>query len=193
MAAAFSTRTRADATSVLSGLAPGFSADPFMRWLYPDPHAFLTHFPCVMDHFGGRGFEHGAAYSDEGGTTAALWLPPDVHPDEENLVACFENTVAPEKHAALFATFEQMDRFHPTEPCWDLAFIATDPAVQGKALGSALLAHCLEACDADGRPAHLESTNPSNLSLYRRHGFEEIGVIEAEGVPPLCPMLRPVP
>ncbi|RYH08530.1 N-acetyltransferase [Tropicimonas sp. IMCC6043] len=182
---------RSEADGVLSALTLGFVADPFMRWLYPEPDAFLKHFPRVMDLFGGRAFDHGAAHRNDDCSAGALWLPPGVHPDEENLVAYFEQTVAPDKHDALFATFEQMDGFHPETPCWHLAFIAVDPALQGKGIGSVLMEAALRQCDADGRPAYLESTNPANLSLYRRFGFEQVGVIETGRAPPLFPMFRP--
>lgn len=178
------------AARVLQGLTLGFVADPFMRWLYPEPDAFLTHFPRVMNYYGGGAFRHDAAYHNEACTAAALWLPPGVHPDEDNLIDCFQKTVAADKLDALFATFEQMDQYHPDEPCWHLAFIAVDASCRGKGLGSKLLATCLTACDADGRLAYLESTNPANLSLYRRFGFEQTGTIQAEGAPPLFPMLR---
>ncbi|MGB3147315.1 MAG: GNAT family N-acetyltransferase [Paracoccaceae bacterium] len=187
----FSIATRSEADQLLSGLTLGFAADPFMRWLYPEPQEFLTHFPRVMDFFGGRGFEHGSAYRNVDCTAGALWLPPEVHPDEEKLVACFEETVAREKHAALFSTFELMDKYHPAEPCWHLAFIAVDPALQGKGMGSALLEACLRDCDSDGRPAYLESTNAANLTLYQRFGLEQIGLIETDHAPPLFPMFRP--
>lgn len=186
----FKTANRSHAAKVLNSLTLGFSADPFMRWLYPDPSEFLLHFPRVMNFFGGRAFENDGAYRNEDCTACALWLPPDIHPDEEQLVRCFEETVARDKHEALFATFEQMDRFHPKEPCWHLAFVAVDPAAQGIGLGSALLQACLNDCDKDGRPAYLESTNPANLPLYRRLGFEQIGLIETDQAPPLFPMLR---
>lgn len=182
---------RAEADRVLSCLALGFAADPVMRWLYPEPTSFLADFPRVADLFGGRAFEHSAAYRNDDFTAAALWLPPGVHPDEEGLVACFEKTVATDKLDRLFSLFEQMARYHPDEPCRHLAFIAVDPARQGKGLGAALLEEGLRHCDRDGIPAYLESTNPANLSLYRRYGFEQIGLIEADSAPSLFPMLRP--
>ncbi|WP_083347755.1 GNAT family N-acetyltransferase [Ruegeria halocynthiae] len=184
------TSNRSEADSLLSGLALGFSADPFMRWLYPEPGDFLTNFPRVMDFFGGRAFEHDSAFRNDDFTAGALWLPPRIHPDEEQLVACFEQTVAPEKHDALFETFEQMDKYHPDEDCWHLAFIAVDPYRQGKGLGSTLLESCLRRCDEDGRPAYLESTNPANLPMYKRFGFQELGLIKADQAPPLFPMFR---
>ena len=188
----FSISNRAEADRVLSCLSLGFSADPVVRWFYPEPASFLAHFPRVADLFGGRAFEHSAAYRNDDLTAAALWLPPGVHPDEERLIPWFKKTVAADKLDRLFSLFEQMDRYHPVEPCRHLAFIAVDPARQGKGLGAALLEEGLRQCDRDGIPAYLESTNPANLSLYRRYGFEQIGLIEAEGAPSLFPMLRPV-
>jgi ribosomal protein S18 acetylase RimI-like enzyme len=69
--------------------------------------------------------------------------------------------------------------------------IGVDPAHQGKGHGDALMRHALEQCDRDGLPAYLESTNPRNLSLYRRHGFEALGTIQASSSPSVVPMLRP--
>lgn len=187
----FSISNRSEATKALSSLTLGFAADPVVRWLYPEPDTFLTHFPRLADLFGGGAFDHGAAYRNADFTSTALWLPPGVHPDEEGLVAHFQGSVASEKLDRLFSLFEQMGEFHPDDPCWHLAFIAVDPARQGKGIGSALLKQSLEQCDRDGVSAYLESTNPANLSLYRRHGFEQIGLIEAEDAPPLFPMVRP--
>lgn len=187
----FSIVSRSEADPALSAVTLGFAADPLVRWFYPEPNSFLAHFPRVVDLFGGRALDHGAAHCSDDFTATALWLPPGIHPDEDGLVALFEATVAEDKRDRLFSLLEQMGSYHPHDPCWHLAFIAVDPARQGKGLGSALLAESLRQCDRDGLPAYLESTNPANLSLYRRHGFEQIGLIEVEGAPPLFPMVRP--
>ena len=86
---------------------------------------------------------------------------------------------------------EQMDRFHPTEPVWYLPLIAADPAHRGRGLGTALMEAAIAVIDADGRPAYLESSNPRNIPLYRRFGFESIGEIRTKTSPVLTPMLRP--
>jgi hypothetical protein len=65
-----------------------------------------------------------------------------------------------------------------------LAFSA-DPA------GSTLLRHGLVQCDRDHVAAYLESTNPANIPLYRRHGFEVLTTIQLGSSPPIFPMLRP--
>ena len=44
--------------------------------------------------------------------------------------------------------------------------------------------------DRDGLPAYLESSNPANISLYERHGFEVMGRIRVADSPVMTPMLR---
>ena len=88
------------------------------------------------------------------------------------------------------ALFERMAGFRPREPHWYLPLIGVDPAHQGKGCGAALLSFALASCDRDHLPAYLESTNPRNVSLYKRHGFEPLGTIQVGQSPPLVPMLR---
>jgi GNAT superfamily N-acetyltransferase len=80
--------------------------------------------------------------------------------------------------------------FHPTEPHWYLPFIGVDVTKQGRGYGSALLRHALERCDRIGLPAYLDATSPLNKPLHERHGFEELGVIQASSSPPMWPMQR---
>ena len=83
-----------------------------------------------------------------------------------------------------------MEEFHPKEPHWYLPMIGVDPSRQGQGYGSALLKAALKRCDADGLPAYLESSNPRNVPLYERHGFEVIGEIKPDDHPGLTPMYR---
>jgi ribosomal protein S18 acetylase RimI-like enzyme len=65
-----------------------------------------------------------------------------------------------------------LERRHPPKPPhWYLATLGTDPAAQGRGLGTAVLAPVLEECDRDGVGAYLESSNESNLDYYSRFGF----------------------
>jgi GNAT superfamily N-acetyltransferase len=68
--------------------------------------------------------------------------------------------------------------------------VADTLEVQGRGVGSALLRHALAACDRGGMPAYLESSNPKNVPLYQRHGFEVIGAIQAGNAPTIDPLLR---
>lgn len=84
----------------------------------------------------------------------------------------------------------QMDNFHPKEPCWYLPMIAADPFATGQGLGAALMKHALAIIDSAGLPAYLESSNPRNISLYARHGFEAMGEIQVGSSPVMTPMHR---
>jgi ribosomal protein S18 acetylase RimI-like enzyme len=167
-----------------------FAADPVARWCWPEAHQYLAAMPDFARAFGGRAFTHDAAHCTDDCTGAALWLPPDVHPDETAIGAVLERTAPAALLADLGAVFERMAAFHPNGPHWYLPLIAVDPAHQGKGHGSALLSHALTQCDRDHLPAYLESTNPRNISLYKRHGFEVLGTIQVGQSPPLTPMLR---
>jgi GNAT superfamily N-acetyltransferase len=126
----------------------------------------------------------------EGARAAALWLLPGVEPDGDAIEALIGETVEAEKIPDVAAMFEEMEKYHPSEPCWYLPMIAADPAHMGRGLGAALMKHALARCDADGMTAYLESSNPRNISLYERHGFEVMGEIRSGKIPVMTPMIR---
>jgi GNAT superfamily N-acetyltransferase len=184
------TLTELDAERAMAVLTLAFSSDPASRWTWPEPHRYLATFPDFARAFGGAAFAHGTAYGVGSLAGVALWLPPDVHPDQEALTSLIESTVDQGLLGRIFATFEQMSAYHPTEPHWYLPLIGIDPVQQGRGYGSRLLAHGLAQCDRDGALAYLESTNPANIPLYERHGFEVLGAVQSAGSPPIVPMLR---
>lgn len=184
------TATPAQESPAVGVVVLAFSADPAARWSYPDPDQYLRHFPAFVRAIGGKAFEHGSAHYAEGFSGAALWLPPDVHPDQDALVSLVERTVSESLLKNVFGVIEEMGRYHPEEPHWYLPLIAVDPSRQGQGHGSALLRHALAGCDRDHLPAYLESSNPRNIPLYERHGFERLGTIQVGTSPPIVPMLR---
>jgi ribosomal protein S18 acetylase RimI-like enzyme len=181
----------ADENRAAAAVLMGFSTDPAARWMYPEPGDYLKHFPKFIKGFAGKAFESSAAFCTEDFAGAALWLPPGVHPDEEPIISLIEETVDDRIKDDLFAVFEQMGAFHPEEPHWYLPMIGVDTARQSRGIGSALMRHALEICDREGLPAYLESSNPRNIPLYERHGFEKIGLIQVGSSPPITPMVRP--
>jgi len=184
------TVTPSSADQAIGTVVLAFSADPVARWFYPDPHQYLLHLPSFVRAFAGKAFEHNSAYYVDGYLGAALWLPPDIHPDEDALVALLQRTIPEENQQEIFAFIEQMDSSHPSESHWYLPMIGVDPAKQGNGYGSALLKHALERCDGEGKLAYLESSSPKSIPLYQRHGFELLGTIQVGKSPPLFPMLR---
>ena len=152
--------------------------------------AASRNFSACCQAFGGNAFAEGSAYFADGYAGAALWLPPGIAPDEERLISIIEGAAPDSIKGDLFGVFEQMDKYHPKEPHWYLPLIGVDPLHQGNGVGSALMKHAVSVCDKDGVIAYLESSNPRNISLYERHGFEIIGEIQVGSSPTMRPMLR---
>jgi ribosomal protein S18 acetylase RimI-like enzyme len=87
--------------------------------------------------------------------------------------------------------FGAMEKVHPHEPHMYLPAVGIAPEWQGRGFGAALLRPVLERCDRQRLPAYLESSNPRNLVLYERHGFETIEELSvAKDAPPLWRMWR---
>lgn len=181
----------ADKARLLHTLVLGFSADPMARWASPEAATYLDRRHEFFDAFGGAAFEHESAFVADDGAAVATWLPPGVEPDGAVMAAIMDEQTPAHRKGEMDALVEQMDRFHPKEPHWYLPLIAADPAYRGRGLGTALMDAAIARIDADGRPAYLESSNPRNIPLYQRFGFEIIGEIQAGTSPVLTPMLRP--
>lgn len=178
-------RDRAIATLVLA-----FTADPFVRWIYPDASQYLAHFPEALSAFGGVAFGHDGVWQLGDFAAVALWLPPGIEPGGDATVTLFEATVDSRIFDDLLGVFAQMDQAHPTIPHWYLPWFGVDCMRQGQGLGSFLMAPCLETVDKDHLPAYLDSTNPRNVAFYQRHGFEVTGQRQAGSSPPIISMLR---
>ncbi len=179
--------------------AEGFYDDPLMSWVLRDDARRLEQLAYV---FGGLVDdvlpERGEVWLADA-SSVALWRAPG-----------FDHTGAtddPEAQAAVAAAFldgpfepGELERFgvlgeamagaHPHEEHWYLNVVSTLPSRQGHGLGSTILRAVLDRCDADGRPAYLESSNPRNVSLYLRHGFDVTGEIALPDGPSLIPMWR---
>jgi ribosomal protein S18 acetylase RimI-like enzyme len=177
-------------TQVLGTIALAFNSDPMVRWFYPSPGDYLDYMPRLTMGFAAGAFRSGTVFVTDGLEGASLWLPPGVGPDIEALEKLFAETIRPEISAELEDFIGQFGRFHIEEPHWYLPVIGVEPLHHGQGLGAALLDHALAICDQDALPAYLESSNPRNISLYQRHGFERIGEIQAGSSPVVTPMLR---
>jgi GNAT superfamily N-acetyltransferase len=179
-----------DENAVVGSIIAAFLTDPVARWLYPETHQYLAVMGSLIKAFAGKAFPNGSAYFVEGYGGAALWLPPNVLPNEEALLTMLRSTISEQRLEHALMLFEKMGSGHPKEPHWYLPLIGVDPTRQARGYGSALMTHTLQRCDSEQKLAYLESSNPRNLSLYIRHGFELIGTIQAGDSPPMFPMLR---
>ncbi|WP_043232829.1 N-acetyltransferase [Bosea sp. LC85] len=183
--------SRAEESAVSAVIALAFAADPMARWSLRDAQTYLAVMPDLIRAFGAAAYDSDSADVSEDFGGAALWLPPGVEPDIETLERLIRENADPAILSEVDAIFDAMERYHPKVPHWYLPLIGADPARQGQGIGSALMRHALARCDAEGAAAYLESSNPRNISLYQRHGFDILGTIQAGSSPVVTPMLRP--
>jgi GNAT superfamily N-acetyltransferase len=188
-----------DAAAVATISAAAFYDDPVMRWAFPNADARLVQLHAVFnglvrDYVPDRGTVH---VLDDGCVT--FWRAPDfaygsaapADADGDGAAeAMDEDLFPPDVLERLIALDAAMAAAHPHEPHWYLNVIGTLPERQGTGLGARILVPVLAICDTDGLPSYLESSNPRNMTLYRRQGFEQTGEIPLPDGPSLYPMWR---
>jgi len=179
-----------DHAMAINAFVLGFVSDPVMRWLWPNPKDYLDTMPRFAEAFGGKAFALNTAHLADGGKAAATWLPPEEDGDPDSVVNVLTNSLPADRLDDILGVLEQMDTYHPHDPCWYLAIIAADANYLGRGLGAALMKHALLAADEAGLPAYLESSNIRNVAFYERHGFEVMGEIQVGTSPVVRPMFR---
>lgn len=177
-------------------LARAFEPDPVSRYLFPlafrRSRGLRAFFRCQLRSdllaFGG-------VYTTDEHAGMAAWAPPG-KPMASGVRGIL--SVLPVVPYVLGAAtpralkfLARMEAVHARDPHWYLATLGTEPALQGRGIGGALLAPVLARCDREGMPAQLESSNPRNVPFYRRQGFEVIDEFQvASGAPVLAVMRR---
>jgi len=187
--------TRDELPAVGRALAEAFDDDPVWRWIAPPcrnwkdlaARWFATEAANQFDGFG-------EVWVDDDLLGAAIWCKPG------RWRATTRQTVRLAGPSIRFLrggllrgmrTVNVLEKAHPWEQHWYLGYLGTDPAAQGRGIGSALLTPVLDRADEEGLPAYLESSKKANLAFYARHGFETSGEpMRARSGPPLFPMWR---
>ncbi len=182
---------------VLSRLfAASFLSDPVFDWIArrgPGRAQALERFFFWLLRI--RVIPFGEVWMSEG--AAAAWLPPDTSADsggffeQMKLLAPYVRLCGLPRLARGPALAEAMEKNHPAEPHFYLAYIAVAPRLQGLGLGGTLLGATLSHADAAAMPAYLENSNPRNARLYERCGFIARRNIAPPGGPPVISMWRP--
>jgi ribosomal protein S18 acetylase RimI-like enzyme len=183
-----------DATTIGRVFGLGFEDDPVLSWVFRDPGrvqkltAMFTF--LVAEDFGPT------TWTTDG--AAAAWRAPDaVERADDHLDRFFGAMQAADADDDDFGRLavmgEAVEAAHPTTPHWYLGVLATLPERRAQGLGSALLRESLAVVDAARQPAYLESSNPRNITLYERHGFEVTGRIDIDRGDEvfMTPMWRP--
>lgn len=190
--------TAADRGLLASSLASAFSEDPLFTWMAgagpgkPLEPKMRLMFGAFLKRDLGRP-DHLVFMSNDG-SGAAIWKAPtkwkmptgDLVRSMPAMLRAF-GTRMPKMVTAINA----IEKVHPKEEHYYLEGLGTRKDLQSTGVGSAVIGHMLERCDAEGLPAYLESSNVKNVPFYARHGFEATGVIDVgEGAPTVTAMWR---
>ncbi len=185
----------ADIPALTDTLARAFMDDPVACWSCPVERLRMG----VLERFQSARLrqllKYGEIWMSSDRACAALWAPPGhwrttVREDLEIARAVMHPRLLgrlPLSVAGLLG----IERKHPRQPPhWYLAVLGTEPAAQGRGLGSAVLGRVLEQCDADGVAAYLESSKERNIDFYARHGFKVMEELRLPRGPRMWPMWR---
>lgn len=190
-----------DAQELSDLIALAFHDLPPSTWLVPDPAARREIFPDYFRLYVDHAFEVGAVYTTAERSAVALWLSYDGTSHDEP-PAGYDTRLAAvtggwiDRFRAFDATLE---KHHPSgDPHDHLAILAVHPTVQGRGVGSALLAahHRTLASGAEPVAAYLEAAGLDSRRLYARHGYQDLPhtIPFPDGTPAtamMYPMWRP--
>jgi GNAT superfamily N-acetyltransferase len=173
----------ADAATVEQTLGAAFADDPFWAWLIGPDRANSRRCGKAILAIAMAHARHGISTMTHDGQSVAIWTPPG-----KSRVTLRQ--MAPHLVGAIAALgfgglsrlgpTSAIDKMHPKEPNYYLAFLGTHPEHQGKGKGSAAMAPVLARADTEGIGCYLESSKEENLPLYERHGFVVTSVFDVD-------------
>jgi GNAT superfamily N-acetyltransferase len=168
--------TEADRARVVDTVVAAFRADPAFGYFFPGKELYDEQAPVFAGHLFDARVRHGTVWVVDGGASVAMWDPPSAVPWKQA-------PLPPETLVRLKAYDAVVHPTLPTTPYWYLGVLATHPDHSGRRLGRAVMAAGLAAASGAGLPAYLETTNPANVALYRRAGWDVVESLAVDTLP----------
>ncbi|MET7709277.1 GNAT family N-acetyltransferase [Micromonospora sp. NPDC005413] len=175
----------ADRDAVVGSLVAAFVKDPVLRYLFPDEETYPRYAAAFFGHLFDKRVHRSSIWTIGGGASVAIWEPPARQPADVPAAGHGAPKEAPYPADVLARVQGYDDTVHaalPTFPFWYLGVLGTHPDSAGRGWGRAVMRAGLDRAAADGLPAILETSNPGNVELYRRAGWEVVGSL-SEPVP----------
>ena len=191
-----------DLPAAVRMFAEAFDRDPMSVLMLPDAAQRRR----LLERGGRRQIERAmphrhvfGAYDDESLCGIAVWLPPGVAvrsaeaiPPSAVLRVLRVGLRNPRRTIRYLSTRAAAMKAAHARGAWHLAFLATDPRVQGRGVARQLLERVLRRADEDAVGVWLETYDPANPPIYERFGFRTTtDVVGDGGLPHLWIMERP--
>jgi GNAT superfamily N-acetyltransferase len=188
-----------DSAEVVEVLVSAFYDDPTWGWAFPDPSRRAEQHRRWWGLFVDGAVRFPWVWLTEGNTATSVWIPPNETDFSQEQEAAMEpllvELLGPGASRVLQAV-EMFDQAHPRGvPHFYLSLLGTHKEHRGHAYGLRLMAENLRLIDDAGMPSYLEASNPANVPLYMRYGFEVLGSFTVpDGGPEVFTMWRdPIP
>jgi ribosomal protein S18 acetylase RimI-like enzyme len=172
--------TPADRGPVIGSLVAAFVNDPVLRYMFPDDATYPRHAAAFFGHLFDKRVRQGTIWTIGHGASVAMWVAPGAKhgPPDDTLAAQLPTDAL----ARVNAYDQAVHAALPTTPFWYLGVLGTHPDHAGRRWGHAVMKAGLHRAAADGLPAILETSNPTNVEVYRRAGWKVVHVVTAEPV-----------
>ncbi|WP_319461066.1 N-acetyltransferase [Micromonospora sp. RTP1Z1] len=167
--------TPADRRRVVGSLVVAFTKDPVLRYLFPGEATYPRYAAAFFGHLFDKRVHKGTVWTIGRGASVAIWEPPAAESGspEDSLAA----HLPADALTRVRAYDEAVHAALPTAPFWYLGVLGTHPAMAGRRWGHAVMGAGLRRAAADGLPAILETSNPANVEVYRRAGWEVVRAV----------------
>jgi ribosomal protein S18 acetylase RimI-like enzyme len=162
-------------------LSRAFLNDPLNVYMLPDERDRRRLCPAHFAAFVRYGLLAGHVFTTEGSLEGvAVWFPPgrvEMQPDlmDQAGISELSSLLGAEAFGRILGFLEYLEPLHKRDvqpPHWYLLLIGVEPQRQSAGIGSTLLRTVLAQADAEQVPCYLETTQPTNVPFYRKHGFE---------------------
>ena len=187
--------TAADRQRLTATMARAFDDDPFANWFAAQDKRRARRIYDFMDVAFRLTSPHGDVYTGDGIEGGAYWAPPGKWEmgalQQMLLLPAMIRTTTVRRMPGVLSALNAVEKKHPHEPHYYLLALGVEPTLQGRSVGSQLMAPILERCDRERVPAYLESSKEKNIPLYERNGFEVTEEFRVpNGGPPIWLMWR---
>ena len=176
-------------------LVSAFYDDPTWSWAFPDPSKRAEQHRRLWGLFVEGAMRFPWVWLTQGNTATSVWIPPNETDFSDEQEASLEPLLVEmlgSGASRVLKGVEMFEQAHPRSvPHFYLTLLVTSVEHRGHAYGLRLLDENLRQVEEAGMPSYLEASNPANVPLYMRYGFEVLDSFSLpEGGPEVFTMWR---